>query len=1037
MLELPGTLVEQVRQGQVVLLLGAGASFGAEGPDGFGAPSGEELGILLSDQFLDGQYKDRPLASIGELAVSESDLLTVQQFLADLLRPLDPANFHLLIPRFPWFGIATTNYDLVLERAYEAQDDRIQQLALFYDDNDRVEDKTRSPDHVVAIKLHGCVTRISDPDLPLILTPDQYLTHRDQRQYPFELLTHWAREKTVVFVGQDLSDMDIRQILLHLEQKLEGFRPKYFLVRPSVGEAEKKLWERRKVDLLDASFKEFLVALDDAIPRDFRPLLREARHEHPVIRHFTEGTELSRTLRDALEGDLEYVHSAVKVSSGAATDFYKGFDLGWHPIVENLDLRRSLVDTLLLDVILADEQERGRTVEFVVVKGEAGAGKSVLLRRLAWEAAVEADRLTLRVRDNRQLRLEPIQELAALSQQRIFLFVDDVADHAISLDKLLYEAQRLELPITVVGAESYSLWDIYCTRLNDFVSEAHELQRLSEKEIGGLVDLLEEHGSLGARLERMTRVERIEEFKLVADRHLLVALHEATLGDPFEVILEREYRDLKPRAAQRLYLTVCVLNRLKVPVRAGLVSRVHGIPFEDFERDLLGPLDHVVRARMDPIVKDYMYEARHSEIADMVFRRVLADPEDRYREYSHLLKEMELSYRTDEKAFEGLMKGKSIVELFPDYDMGRQLYELAENVAPHSGELFHQKAIFEMRRSNPSAERAYEALQKAWDLGRDSPSITHTFAELALVQADATEAPVKKEHYWERAESLASSILSHARSGRYGRHTLVKVGISRLREALENGGRGEVVEETIANIEGHLERGYQNNPDDPFLTASEADFLELLREHEEAVGALREGFQKNPRDRYLATRLAKALEARGDREEALQVVETALKANRSDRRLNFRKAMLLRTLGEEDPEIMIYHLRRSFTPGDDNYEAQFWYARYLYEISDRERREEAKGIFEALRKARVPYEIRTEVRARIGGDDAPRRFHGAIRRLESTYGFVELDEQDDWVFVHSGDVTDEEWQMLRVGLRISCEVGFTMQGPVCLEIRKE
>ena len=142
---------------------------------------------------------------------------------------------------------------------------------------------------------------------------------------------------------------------------------------------------------------------------------------------------------------------------------------------------------------------------------------------------------------------------------------------------------------------------------------------------------------------------------------------------------------------------------------------------------------------------------------------------------------MNLAFRTDEIAFHGMMKGNSINELFPDYEMAQQLYNLAEKLAPHDGELFHQRAKYELRRPNPSTDKAYAALEKAWALGRTSPSVKHTFSELALVRADETESSLRKEKYWGQAEDLASSLLSHPSSGRYGRHTLVKIGISRLR----------------------------------------------------------------------------------------------------------------------------------------------------------------------------------------------------------------------------------------------------------------
>jgi hypothetical protein len=97
-------------------------------------------------------------------------------------------------------------------------------------------------------------------------------------------------------------------------------------------------------------------------------------------------------------------------------------------------------------------------------------------------------------------------------------------------------------------------------------------------------------------LERLNPDERRKELEEHAGRQLLVALHEATLGIPFETIPVDEYHHITPFEAQRLYQTVCVLNRLNVPVRAGLIARVHGIPFEEFKHRFFAPLEHVVFA---------------------------------------------------------------------------------------------------------------------------------------------------------------------------------------------------------------------------------------------------------------------------------------------------------------------------------------------------------------------------------------------------------------------------------------------------------
>ena len=77
-------LVDAVREGRAFLFLGAGASLGATHADGLTPPGGKELADMLAQEFLGSEYKGLPLAQIAELAVSESDLTTVQEYIAEI-----------------------------------------------------------------------------------------------------------------------------------------------------------------------------------------------------------------------------------------------------------------------------------------------------------------------------------------------------------------------------------------------------------------------------------------------------------------------------------------------------------------------------------------------------------------------------------------------------------------------------------------------------------------------------------------------------------------------------------------------------------------------------------------------------------------------------------------------------------------------------------------------------------------------------------------------------------------------------------------
>ena len=74
-----------------------------------------------------------------------------------------------------------------------------------------------------------------------------------------------------------------------------------------------------------------------------------------------------------------------------------------------------------------------------------------------------------------------------------------------------------------------------------------------------------------------------------------------------------------PPNRKTIVLTICFLNRLNAPVRAGIISRSHGVPFAIFKEEFFRPLEHIVITSFDNIIRDYTYAARHPHIAQMVF----------------------------------------------------------------------------------------------------------------------------------------------------------------------------------------------------------------------------------------------------------------------------------------------------------------------------------------------------------------------------------------------------------------------------------
>jgi hypothetical protein len=392
-MDIPAPLRNAVESGTAVLLLGSGASLAARDPNGKRPPTAAELAKLLCDRFLSADYERHPLTQVADYAISESSLFDVQDFIREIFLPFKPSPSHLLIPTFRWRAIVTTNYDRLIEDAYATHLSPAQRVVPLFQNTDRWDDVTRDVDAVPLLKLHGCISKTHDDRCPLILSTEQYITYNVGRSRLFRLFQELAAERTFLYIGFSNTDPDIRSLVHQLDTENVG-RPRSFLITPSVDSIAERYWSPRQITALAGTLEDAIASLDSAIGktfRGFRPTTPTGTNA--ISERFTSSaTVLSENACKALSLDIEYVKAATPEAPCDAHRFYSGVSQKWEPIAQSLDVRRRLHDTMLSDYFLNDDPGEFR---FLVIKAHAGAGKSVFLRRLAWEAAHDFNRLCL------------------------------------------------------------------------------------------------------------------------------------------------------------------------------------------------------------------------------------------------------------------------------------------------------------------------------------------------------------------------------------------------------------------------------------------------------------------------------------------------------------------------------------------------------------------------------------------------------------------------------------------------------------------
>jgi len=879
-------------------------------------------------------------------------------------------------------------------------------------------------------KLHGSFHIIDDERYPLVLTPDQYVNHKMNRDMLYSHLKEDAFSFTMIFVGFSFADLDIRSVLNQI-----GFsdnRPRAYMIGPYIRPAESSLWESKRITSIVCSFKDFLFEIDKRIDKTFRSFAsKQEKFDLPIFSRFAVSPNERRpseTLLNFLERDIDFVHRAMAAPITEPKAFYKGYFENWDPIIRNLDVNRSLKDGILSEVFLTEEDNSNNASHFYILKGHAGSGKSVLLKRIAWEASNTFDLFCIFLKENSLLEYEPIYELYNFLKCRIFIFIDQVAKNSTSIERVITRSQKDRIPVTIMGAERINVWNLECGFLEKYVEDKYHLKFLNEREIRELIVLLDRYDSLGY-LKGKPQEEQISILKNNSDRELLVALHESTLGKPFSDIIEDEYKSIDDPLAQSLYLTVSIFHRLGSYARAGLIARVHQINFEEFKEKFFKPLEFIVFSSYDNRIEDYVYVTRHPQIAEMVFETVLREKQDKYDEYIRVLSNLNTDYVSDRNAFISITNATHLLGLFDDPIKIRNLYKIAEGVSPDDPKLFQQQAIFEMKRDNGSFNLAEEFLDKAYKGAPNDPVIAHSFAELEYRKAENGRHKVEIFKYLDECKAICLRLIRRHDRTSHPFHTLIKAELLRFEYVVEHSD-GPTIERLIKEIEKYISEAQQYVPDEPFLLEMEARFRYLLNNLPSAQAALEKAFEINKSNPYICLRLANFYESNDMPQKAIEICRETLKISPNERDVSFKLGFLLSRTETPNYTDILHIFRKSFTKGDTRYLAQLWYARTCFILKDYS---SSREVFDQIGKANVDPEVKYKPRGIISSSGKDTIFTGIIHRKEFSYGLVRRSDFGDVIYFNR-HFEEENWDNLGTGLPVSFNLAINYKGPVAINL---
>lgn len=598
-------LKARLKEGNVILFLGAGASWGTANSLKKSPPGGKELARLLAEHVrLSFNSETDKLTEVAAVARRKLGDVAFFNFLDRHYGNCSPSNEQMALSKYSWRRLYTTNIDDSLERALgRGSDQRVRVI----NRDAPILDHVQGTDDLQLIKLNGCVNSMH---AGIIFSVDEYAAEANRASTWYEELARDFGRYTFVFIGTQL---DEPLFYHHIKRLMDatGYRNgQSYVVCPEFTDIQRENFSDKNIICCDAKFSDFVFFL--------RSSLGDGYSTKDIISHNTPGyislftSKKDRDLSDLLSEayalvpvDRKHLDATMPKHRGGLRNFYYG----------NIPVWRDILDSVPAEL---DVGEKVRAAihsgnRLVVLKGAAGCGKSTILMQAALRASSEGIR-SFYVNTQEKFPRKALTLLGSNGEE-VVAFVDDFEWCHEPIKDMLSGGEARHLRFVV--AERANGWARIAHSFKDINAEVVSIERISKNDAKRIIGKLKDYGPWN-RLSRLSCQGRINEIYEKSARQLLVGLKEATQGVGFEQIIKDEYYGANGDR-ERIAINVCAvvtMHRLKLSYGT----------FDAVMQAVFGRLDCKRTDSLEEIIIDdgHALSLRHAVIADYLVRNVIA-----------------------------------------------------------------------------------------------------------------------------------------------------------------------------------------------------------------------------------------------------------------------------------------------------------------------------------------------------------------------------------------------------------------------------
>lgn len=700
-----------IENGRLILLLGAGASFNAKNKNGVNPPLGNELREILSRELNLSINDDDSLSEIYQMAKDnlQSRLINV---LEKHYKHCGASPDYKEIIKFPFPRIYTLNIDDSFERAV-SESEKYPHFNV-YRRNDRIEDFDSLYEKISLIKLNG---DINVPNEGFIFSPSEYAEGTASEPEWYKELANDFHRYTFLFIGAKLDEPLFRHVIERYKLSHNSLPLQSFLLTRNISAVKENNLRNYNIEYIQGDIGSFTSWLRKEFPNGLksRDVLNKVRPEY-----------------SSYSDNLIVVNRAtLTLSSNTKTnskikDFYRGFKPTWDDILMNVPA--DLAETLkLTSKILSDDRSK-----IFLILGPAGSGKTTALKQIALH--VSENRNNVFYMDGVSENIIKLVDKLESLNERYYIFIDRIADNAAEIDKILNNPKYSN--VVFVGAENIRIWkDRGSEYLEKYTPIISDYSKICEHDADLILEKLKVFG-IWTRLEKMSESDRRREILDKSKKQLLIGLLEATSGEGYKDIINREYSSINNYNQKALLLLTGLATLQRSASSEGTLTRaLRNLNIKENLFDLISKMEGIISYANKKIMtrhRVYIQELIYNFISPDELLKIIKAYISAFSVYQFPIV-LNIN-KKDSAIYKGLINFKFLENVLRDEHKILELYEYFEKELEQEGLFLLQYGL--ALRAYKKHNQALEKLRIAKEAYSTSVHIEHAYAQQLLIIAE-------------------------------------------------------------------------------------------------------------------------------------------------------------------------------------------------------------------------------------------------------------------------------------------------------------